>query len=141
MRSFVIALLLAGLLAGGASGAEPVIRSVPALCAAVRHPGPQSRAFDIEAVVTDVQDGNGDQFTVTADGANIMITDTIGRNTAWFHPGDRIRAGQVLCEIIHPLEGEVLSRVTSPVDGRVFFAHHSPLVKERGVVYKIITGA
>ena len=92
MRSFIIAILLTGLLAGGASGAEPVIRSVPALCAAVRHPGPQSRAFDIEAVVTDVQDGNGDQFTVTADGANIMITDTIGRNTAWFHPGDRIRA-------------------------------------------------
>ena len=47
----------------------------------------------------------------------------------------------MLCEIVHPLEGDVLARVTSPVDGRVFFAHHSPLVKERGVVYKIITGA
>lgn len=58
----------------------------------------------------------------------------------FYHPGDRIRAGQVLCEITHPLEGDVLARVPSPVDGRVFFAHRSPLVEERGVVYKIITG-
>lgn len=58
----------------------------------------------------------------------------------FFHPGDRIREGQVLCEILHPLEGEVVARVASPVNGRVFFAHHSPLVSERGVVYKIITG-
>ncbi|MDO5298464.1 MAG: M14 family metallopeptidase [Clostridia bacterium] len=58
----------------------------------------------------------------------------------FFHPGDRIREGQVLCEILHPLEGEVVARVASPVNGRVFFAHHSPLVSERSVVYKIITG-
>ena len=58
----------------------------------------------------------------------------------FFHPGDRIRKGQVLCEILHPLEGDVVARVASPADGRVFFAHHSPLVSERGVVYKIITG-
>lgn len=57
----------------------------------------------------------------------------------FMHPGDRVRRGQVLCEILHPLEGEVIERVTSPVDGRVFFAHHSPLVSERAVIYKIIT--
>ena len=28
--------------------------------------------------------------------------------------------------------------VCSPVSGRVFFAHKSPLVYERGVIYKII---
>ena len=57
----------------------------------------------------------------------------------FFHPGDRVRAGQTLLDILHPLEGEVIARAVSPVDGRVFFAHHAPLVKERGVVYKIIT--
>ena len=59
----------------------------------------------------------------------------------FFHPGDRVRAGQTLLDILHPLEGEVIARAVSPADGRVFFAHHAPLVKERGVVYKIITGA
>ena len=54
------------------------------------------------------------------------------------HPGDRVREGQVLCEIIHPLEGRVIDRVYSPVDGRVFFAHLSPLVKEQDTIYKII---
>ena len=57
----------------------------------------------------------------------------------FFHPGDRVRAGQTLLDILHPLEGEVIARAVSPADGRVFFAHHAPLVKERGVVYKIIT--
>ena len=78
---------------------------------------------------------------VTESGLVSVHTPEAGLYRRFYHPGDRIRAGQVLCEIVHPLEGEVLSRVTSPVDGRVFFAHHSPLVKERGVVYKIITGA
>ena len=57
----------------------------------------------------------------------------------YFHPGDRVRAGQTLMDILHPLEGEVLAHAVSPADGRVFFAHHAPLVKERGVVFKIIT--
>ena len=78
---------------------------------------------------------------VTESGLISVHAPEAGLYRRFYHPGDRIREGQVLCEIIHPLEGEVISRVTSPVDGRIFFAHHSPLVKERGVVYKIITGA
>ena len=54
-------------------------------------------------------------------------------------PGRVVQRGEPLCEVIHPLEGRVLAQVPAPVDGRVFFAHHSPLVYERGVVYKIIT--
>ena len=63
----------------------------------------------------------------------------VGAMVRDFHPGDRVRAGQTLLDILHPLEGEVIARAVSPADGRVFFAHHAPLVKERGVVYKIIT--
>ena len=55
------------------------------------------------------------------------------------HLGDVVRRGEPLCEVIHPLEGHVLAQMLAPVNGRVFFAHHSPLVYERGVVYKIIT--
>ena len=55
-------------------------------------------------------------------------------------PDCTVTAGeQTLLDIIHPLEGEVIAHAVSPADGRVFFAHHAPLVKERGVVYKIIT--
>ena len=65
-------------------------------------------------------------------------THAAGIYRRFYHPGDRVRAGQALCEILHPLEGTVIDRVCSPVSGRVFFAHKSPLVYERGVIYKII---
>ena len=65
-------------------------------------------------------------------------THAAGIYRRFYHPGDRVRAGQALCEILHPLEDTVIDRVCSPVGGRVFFAHISPLVYERGVIYKII---
>jgi len=65
-------------------------------------------------------------------------TDKAGIYRRFHHPGDRVREGQVLCEIVNPLEGRVIDRVYSPVDGRVFFAHLSPLVKEHDTIYKII---
>ena len=66
-------------------------------------------------------------------------THAAGIYRRFHHPGDYVSAGQPLCEILHPLEGAVIDRVLSPASGRVFFAHRSPLVCERGVVYKIIT--
>lgn len=53
-------------------------------------------------------------------------------------PGQEVRQGQVLAEIIHPCEGEVISRIEAPVDGIVFFAHSQPLVMEGAIICKMI---
>lgn len=83
--------------------------------------------------------GPGEPSRIVTEGELVAVhTPAAGIYRRFFVPGDRVREGQVLCEILHPLEGDTLARVVSPVTGRVFFAHHAPLAKERGVVYKII---
>lgn len=52
--------------------------------------------------------------------------------------GDEVHSGDLLCEIIDPLEGEVISRILSPVSGTVFFRYNRPLEFEKSVLYKII---
>lgn len=54
------------------------------------------------------------------------------------NPGDEVRFGDVLAEIVDPLEGEVISQITSPSDGIIFFAHTKPLVMQNCVVYQLI---
>ena len=54
------------------------------------------------------------------------------------NPGDEVRCGDVLAEILHPLDGHVLVQVNAPTDGIIFFAHKKPLVTEHEVIYKII---
>ena len=93
-----------------------------------------------EGVLQNYDNGPGERSLIVPESSLTAVhSPASGIYRRFYHPGDRIRAGQALCEILHPLEGTVLERVCSPVSGRVFFAHHSPLVKERGVVYKIIT--
>ena len=53
-------------------------------------------------------------------------------------PGEEVRKGDVLAEIIDPREGEVVSRVLSPVSGVVFFVHSRPLVMKGDVLGKVI---
>ena len=52
--------------------------------------------------------------------------------------GDEIRSGDLLCEIIDPLEGDIISKIYSPVNGIVFFRYNRPLEFEKSVLYKII---
>ena len=93
-----------------------------------------------EGVLQNYDNGSGERSLIVPESSLTAVhSPAAGVYRRFYHPGDRIRAGQALCEILHPLEGAVIDRVCSPVSGRVFFAHHSPLVKERGVVYKIIT--
>ncbi|MDR0219834.1 MAG: succinylglutamate desuccinylase/aspartoacylase family protein, partial [Lachnospiraceae bacterium] len=42
--------------------------------------------------------------------------------------GYDVSEGDLLCEIIHPLEGYVTERITSPINGTVFFAYNKQLV-------------
>ena len=53
-------------------------------------------------------------------------------------PGDEVREGTPLAEIVHPYEGNVVSTVFSPTEGIVFFTHKKPLVTEHAVVCKVI---
>ena len=100
------------------------------------------RFLSAQGVIRENAWGEGEHSRIVTESELVSVpAPAAGLYRRFYHPGDRVREGQALCEIVHPLEGDVLARVTSPVDGRVFFAHHSPLVKERGVVYKIITGA
>jgi predicted deacylase len=54
------------------------------------------------------------------------------------HPGDEVKYGEIISEIIDPMEGEVISQVTAPSDGIIFFAHTKPLVIQNCVVYQLI---
>lgn len=54
------------------------------------------------------------------------------------NPGDEVKRGDVLGEVVHPYEGEILSQILSPTDGIIFYAHTSPIVTEKDIIYKII---
>ncbi len=52
--------------------------------------------------------------------------------------GDEVVEGDLLCEIIHPLEGNTIGRIESPTDGTVFFAYNKQLVMEHTDVFNIV---
>lgn len=53
-------------------------------------------------------------------------------------PGEEITFGDLLAEVVDPIEGEVISQIIAPSDGIIFFAHRKPLVIENCTVYKLI---
>lgn len=52
--------------------------------------------------------------------------------------GEKVKKGQVLAHIIHPLEGEIIEELAAPEDGVVFFDHKEPLVYARTAVIKLV---
>jgi predicted deacylase len=52
--------------------------------------------------------------------------------------GEEVREGDLLCEIIHPLEGHAIGRIESPINGTVFFAYSKQLVMEYTDIFKIV---
>lgn len=53
-------------------------------------------------------------------------------------PGDEVRYGEMLGEILDPFTAERIAPVTSPTTGLVFFAMDKPLVLEHEVAFKLI---
>lgn len=49
-----------------------------------------------------------------------------------------VKRGEVLAEIINPMDGTVKSQITAPTDGITFFVHTSPMVFQNVVIYKLI---
>ena len=52
--------------------------------------------------------------------------------------GEEVHVGDVLAEIVDPLEGEIREQILAPSDGVIFFAHDDPLVMEHSTVFKLI---
>lgn len=57
------------------------------------------------------------------------------------NPGDVVRAGDVLGEIIDPCTCTVLEQLYSDCDGRVFFAHKPQLINGHEVAFRILPEA
>lgn len=53
-------------------------------------------------------------------------------------PGEDVRYGYLLAEIIDPYEGYVKETITAPTDGIIFFAHTEPLISQGGIAYRLI---
>ncbi len=53
-------------------------------------------------------------------------------------PGQEVRQGEKIAEVLHPYEGNVIETIEAPCDGIVFFAYKKPLVNEHEIVYQII---
>ena len=49
-----------------------------------------------------------------------------------------VRRGDLLAEIIDPMDGHVLSEVRSPVDGIIFYQQDAPLIYQNVVIFRII---
>lgn len=70
------------------------------------------------------------------------LTDVHVKNGGIFkglvRPGEDVRYGYLLAEIIDPYEGYVKETITAPTDGIVFFAHTEPLISQGGIAYRLI---
>lgn len=53
-------------------------------------------------------------------------------------PGEDVRYGELLAEVIDPYEGFIRETITAPTDGIVFFAHTEPLVAQGDIAYRLI---
>lgn len=65
-------------------------------------------------------------------------TDVSGIYRPLKRPGDEVKFGDILAEVVDPVEGEVISQIIAPSDGIIFFAHSKPLVIQNSIVYKMI---
>ena len=54
-------------------------------------------------------------------------------------PGDRVRVGEVLSEVLNPYEGTVEEEIRASQDGTIFFSYAKPLVSSQALVYKLIS--
>ncbi len=52
--------------------------------------------------------------------------------------GEKVKKGDLLAEIIEPLDCEIKARITAPNDGIIFFAHDEPLCYANTAVFKIV---
>ncbi|MBQ9120150.1 MAG: succinylglutamate desuccinylase/aspartoacylase family protein [Lachnospiraceae bacterium] len=76
--------------------------------------------------------------TIEEEGLMPIKTDVSGIYRPLKKPGDEVKFGDILAEVVDPIEGEVISQIIAPSDGVIFFAHSKPLVVQNCIVYKMI---
>ena len=76
--------------------------------------------------------------TIHEDELMSVVSDVPGIFLRRKNAGEEVQVGDVLAEIIDPLEGEIREQILAPSDGVIFFAHDEPLVMEHSTVFKII---
>ena len=77
--------------------------------------------------------------TIHEDELMSVVSDVPGIFLRRKNAGEEVQVGDVLAEIIDPLEGEIREQILAPSDGVIFFAHDEPLVMEHSTVFKLIT--
>jgi predicted deacylase len=75
---------------------------------------------------------------INEDTVRFVGTDSAGILKKYVSVGDEVNEGDLLCEVVHPLEGYTLERVTAPVGGIIFFSHSKQLVMQGAEIFKII---
>ena len=76
--------------------------------------------------------------TIHEDELMSVVSDVPGISLRRKNAGEEVQVGDVLAEIIDPLEGEIREQILAPSDGVIFFAHDEPLVMEHSTVFKLI---
>ena len=76
--------------------------------------------------------------TIHEDELMSVVSDVPGIFLRRKNAGEEVQVGDVLAEIIDPLEGESREQILAPSDGVIFFAHDEPLVMEHSTVFKLI---
>ena len=76
--------------------------------------------------------------TINEDELMSVVSDVPGIFLRRKNTGEEVQVGDVLAEIIDPLEGEIREQILAPSDGVIFFAHDEPLVMEHSTVFKLI---
>lgn len=54
------------------------------------------------------------------------------------HVGDRVHKGEVLGEVVSPMDAAILEQIVCTVDGHLFFAHRDPLIYEHTSAYRVV---
>ena len=67
-----------------------------------------------------------------------VCSDNAGIYRRYFKPGDEVKRGEVLADVISPDDGSVISQIHSPTEGTIFFACGQPLIMEGTLLYRII---
>lgn len=76
--------------------------------------------------------------TIHEDELMSVVSDVPGIFLRRKNAGEEVQVGDVLAEIIDPLEGEIREQILAPSDGVIFFEHDEPLVMEHSTVFKLI---
>lgn len=76
--------------------------------------------------------------TIHEDELMSVVSDVPGIFLRRKNAGEEVQVGDVLAEIIDPLEGEIREQILAPSDGVIFLAHDEPLVMEHSTVFKLI---